>query len=52
LHGEKWETVAEDTYDVRADTRGILFTPLGPLILGGTLKNSAVSARVLVAPKR
>jgi hypothetical protein len=37
---------------VRADTRGILFTPLGPFVLGGTLKNSAVSARVLVLPKK
>jgi len=52
LHGEKWETVADDTYDVRADSRGMVFTPLGPLILGGTLKNFAVSARVLVVQKR
>ncbi len=52
LHGNHWETITEDTYDVRADGRGILFTPLGPLILGGTLKNSAVSARVLVVPKK
>jgi hypothetical protein len=52
LHGNHWETIADDTYDVRADARGILFTPLGQLILGGTLKNSAVSARVLVLPKK
>lgn len=52
LHGNHWQTVAEDTYDVRADSRGVLFTPLGPLILGGTLKNSAVSARVLILPKK
>lgn len=52
LHGNRWETLLQDTYDVRADTRGVLFTPLGPFILGGTLKNSAVSARVLVLPKK
>jgi N-acetylneuraminic acid mutarotase len=52
LHGKRWETIAEDTFDVRANSRGILFTPLGPLILGGTLKNSAISARVLVLPKK
>jgi N-acetylneuraminic acid mutarotase len=52
LHGNRWETVTEDTYDVRADTRGIVFTPIGPFVLGGTLKNSAVSARVLVLPKK
>lgn len=52
LHGTHWETVTEDTDDVRADERGIAFTPLGPLIVGGTLKNSAVSARVLALPKK
>src|SRR4029077_11395451 len=52
LHGNKWETITDDTYDVRADTRGIVFTPIGPLILGGTLKNSAISARVLTLPKK
>lgn len=52
LHGNRWDTISQDTYDVRADSRGILFTPLGPMVLGGTLKNSAVSARVLVLPKK
>ena len=52
LHGNRWETVMDDTFDVRADGRGILFTPLGPIIVGGTLKNSAVSARVLTFPKK
>jgi N-acetylneuraminic acid mutarotase len=52
LHGSHWETIMEDTFDVRADTRGMVFTPLGPLIVGGTLKNSAVSARVLALPKK
>jgi len=52
LHGSRWETIVEDTYDVRADTRGLVFTPLAPLVLGGTLKNSAVSARVLALPKK
>jgi N-acetylneuraminic acid mutarotase len=52
LHGNRWETITDDTYDVRADSRGIVFTPIGPLILGGTLKNSAVSARVLVLAKK
>jgi len=52
LHGNRWETLMEDTYDVRADSNGIVFTPLGPLIIGGTLKNAAVSARVLALPKK
>ena len=52
VHGARWETIAEDTFDVRTDGRGILSTPLGPLILGGMLKNGAISARVLVLPKK
>lgn len=52
LHGDRWETIEDDTEDVRADTRGIAFTPIGPLVVGGLLKNSAISARVLELPKR
>jgi hypothetical protein len=52
VHGARWETIAEDTPDARADSRGIVNTALGPLILGGMLKNGALSARVLVLPKR
>ncbi len=52
LHGNRWVTITDDTYDVRADSRGIAFTPIGPMVLGGTLKNSAISARVLVLPKK
>jgi N-acetylneuraminic acid mutarotase len=52
LHGNKWDPITDDTYDVRADSRGIVFTPLGPMVLGGTLKNSAISSRVLVLPKK
>jgi len=52
LHGNRWETISEDTFDVRTDGRGILSTPLGPLILGGMLKNQAISSRVLALPKK
>ena len=52
VHGSRWETITEDTFDVRSDGRGVLNTPLGPLILGGMLKNGAISARVLALPKR
>ncbi|MFZ0733330.1 MAG: kelch repeat-containing protein [Candidatus Sulfotelmatobacter sp.] len=52
LRGNRWDTIADDTDDVRADARGILFTPLGPIVVGGTLKNSAISARVLLLPKK
>jgi hypothetical protein len=52
VRGARWETIAEDTSDARSDSRGIVNTALGPLILGGMLKNGALSARVLVLPKR
>jgi len=52
LHGHNWETITEDTFDVRADTHGIVFTPLGPLMVGGTLKNLAISARALALQKK
>jgi len=52
VHGARWETITDDTFDVRADGRSILDTPLGPMILGGMLKNGAFSARVLVLPKK
>jgi N-acetylneuraminic acid mutarotase len=52
VHNNRWETITEDTYDVRTDSRGILFTPVGSLIVGGMVKNTAVTARVMVLPKR
>ncbi len=52
VHGARWDTITEDTFDVRTDGRAVLSTPLGPMILGGMLKNGAISARVLVLPKK
>jgi N-acetylneuraminic acid mutarotase len=52
LHHHQWETISEDTYDPRADSRGIVFTPIGPLVLGGMAKNLAVTARVTQLPQK
>jgi N-acetylneuraminic acid mutarotase len=52
VKGNRWETITEDTFDVRADSGGILATPIGPMILGGTLKNQAVTARAMILPKK
>jgi N-acetylneuraminic acid mutarotase len=52
VHANRWETISEDTYDVRSDTRGIVPTPIGMLIVGGLVKNTAVTARAVVVPKR
>jgi N-acetylneuraminic acid mutarotase len=52
LHGHKWETVSSENNDPRADSRGILMTPIGPLVLGGMVKNLAESARVSQIPRK
>jgi N-acetylneuraminic acid mutarotase len=52
LHGKQWEAITEDTYDPRMDSRGILETPLGPVVLGGMARNQAVTARVTFLPKK
>ncbi len=52
LHAGRWETISENTPDPRVDSRGILSTPLGPVIMGGMAKNQAVTARVALLPKK
>lgn len=52
VHTNRWETISEDTFDVRSDTHGIVSTPIGMLIVGGLVKNTAVTARAVVVPKR
>jgi N-acetylneuraminic acid mutarotase len=52
LHSKQWETITEDTYDPRMDSRGILDTPLGLVVLGGMAKNQSVTARVTFVPKK
>jgi N-acetylneuraminic acid mutarotase len=52
LHGHRWETLNANTYDPRADARGLLETPLGPVVLGGMAKNLAVTARVSLFAKK
>ena len=52
LHGHKWETLNENASDPRADARGFVDTPLGPVVLGGLVKNLAVTPRVTLFPKK
>jgi len=52
LHGHKWETIDSATYDPRAYSRGILATPIGPMVLGGMVKNLAVTSRVTLLLKK
>ena len=52
LHRHQWETTSQNTYDPRADSRGIVTGPIGPLVLGGMVKNLAVTARVSPVPRK
>jgi hypothetical protein len=52
VHGQRWETYSEDTFDVRTDSGGVLSTPIGSIVLGGMVKNLAVTARAVVLPKK
>jgi N-acetylneuraminic acid mutarotase len=52
LHHHQWETISEETYDPRADSRGIVFTPIGPLVMGGMVRNIAVTPQVTQLPQK
>jgi N-acetylneuraminic acid mutarotase len=52
VHGNRWETVTEDTGDARMDGRGIVSTPPGPIVLGGMVKEQTVTARAMLLPKK
>ncbi|MFZ0318528.1 MAG: hypothetical protein WAL56_05330 [Candidatus Sulfotelmatobacter sp.] len=52
VHGHHWETIDANTNDPRADGRGLLETTLGPVVLGGMVKNLAVTGRVSLLPKK
>jgi len=52
VHGSRWETIEESTFDPRSDSRGMVSTPIGPMIVGGLVSNTAVSARAVIVPKK
>lgn len=48
LHGDKWETINEETPDPRADTQGILSTPMGVIMFGGIRADNTLSPHAVV----
>jgi N-acetylneuraminic acid mutarotase len=52
VHARKWETVTDSTANPRADGRGLVETPLGPVVLGGLAQNLAVTAGVTLFQKK
>jgi hypothetical protein len=52
VHAHKWETLTAATLNPRADGRGLVETPLGPVALGGLAQNLAVTAGVTLFQKK
>src|ERR1700683_3788286 len=52
LHHHQWETVSEKTFDPRADGRGIVFTPIGSLELGGMASDLTVTDHATLLPQK
>ncbi|HLV85483.1 MAG TPA: kelch repeat-containing protein [Candidatus Sulfotelmatobacter sp.] len=52
VHTNRWEPITDDANDPRSDSRSMVSTPIGMLIVGGLVKNTAVTARVVLIPKR
>jgi N-acetylneuraminic acid mutarotase len=52
LHRAQWETVNENTPDPRADSRGVLETPIGPVVVGGMGNNLAATEKVTLLQKK
>jgi len=52
LRGHRWETLSEETSDPRADGRGLVETPLGPVVLGGMTRNLGITAQVTLFAKK
>lgn len=47
LHHNQWQTVSQDTFDPRTDSRGIVASPIGPVVMGGMVKGQIVTSRVV-----
>ncbi len=47
-----WEIVDKDTPDPRADSRGVVFTPIGALVLGGMATDFTSTSRVTQLPAK
>jgi hypothetical protein len=52
VHAHKWETLTDQTLNPRLDGRGLVETPLGPVVIGGLAQNNAVTAGVTLFPKK
>jgi N-acetylneuraminic acid mutarotase len=52
LRTNHWETIEEHSDDAPADGRGLVESPVGPVLLGGMDKDFAVTTKVTLLPKK
>ncbi len=52
VRGQKWNKLSDNTYDPRADARGVLITPYGPVVMGGLAQDMAGTNRVALLPRK
>lgn len=52
VRGKAWDLINDETLDARSDTRGIVTTPIGPLIVGGLTSNQSPTSDVMEVEKK
>lgn len=52
VHHHAWETLDENTTDPRSDSRGLIFTPAGAVVLGGLNRDLAATAQATFLPAK
>jgi N-acetylneuraminic acid mutarotase len=52
LRANRWEMLDEHSDDAPADGRGLVESPVGPVLLGGMDKDFAVTTKVTLLPKK
>ena len=52
VRGNHWDEITDDTFDVRSDSRGVVTSPIGTLIVGGMTSDQSLTARVVEVSKK
>lgn len=51
VRANRWDLVTDENEDAHSDSRGIVSTPIGHLVVGGLNREASVSSRVEIVPK-
>jgi N-acetylneuraminic acid mutarotase len=52
IKGNRWETISDSTPDPRTDSGGVLWTPVGSLVVGGMLGDQSITPHVDFVAKK